>query len=189
MRPTRLAFIALLSLAVTLALAGPAWATGDSPAVRTVAPDTAAVGVTVGLRGSGFVPGWGRDVVVLHRAGGRAIFLRAGRATLTRIELTLPACRVLPFLDWRNHAPRSTPFSVSVLTRRLSARPAARALTILPGAPENAAGISPGTSQCLFDGQYNLAPDLSGASDLLHDIRPEAHPSPSDSILTPEHMN
>jgi len=88
---------------------------------------------------------------------------------------------VLPFLDWRNHAPQSTPFSVSVLARRLSARPAARALTILPGAPENATGIRPGTSQCLFDGQSNLAPDLSGASDLLQETE-RLHPDT-------QHMN
>jgi hypothetical protein len=131
--------------------------------VRTVAPATATVGATVVLEGRGFVPGTGRDVVVLHRAGGRTIFIRAGRATFTRIELALPACRVLPFLDWRSGAPRATRFSVRVLARRLSARPAARALTILPGAPGNAAGIRPGTSQCLIDGQHNPALDLSGA--------------------------
>jgi hypothetical protein len=152
---TRLASISLAPFALTLPLAGTASAPAGAPRLATLGSSAVTVGQTITLKGHGFVPGRRRDVVILQRPGARSIFIRADRATTTRVTVTLPACRVLPFLDWHDGAPRPTRFRVSVLGRRLSAAPAARSLTVLPGPPADAFGVRPGTSQCLFD----LAPN------------------------------
>ncbi len=158
---TRLASVALLPFALTLPLASAATAPRDAPRLETLGSTAVSVGQTITLTGHGFVRGKGRDVVILQRPGARSIFIRADHATSTRVKLTLPACRVLPFLDWRAGAPRATRFRVSVLGRRLSAVPANQVLTVLPGPSEDAVGVRPGTSQCLFDLSPNPAFNLS----------------------------
>jgi hypothetical protein len=161
---TRLASVALLPFALTLPLAGTASAPPGAPRLAALGSDAVTVGQTITLNGRGFVPGKRRDVVVLQRPGARSIFIRTDRATTRRLTVTLQACRVLPFLDWRDGAPHPTRFHVSVLGRRLSAAPAAQALTVLPGPPGDAFGIRPGTSQCLLDLMPNPALVLGGSA-------------------------
>jgi hypothetical protein len=152
---TRLASVALLPFGLTLPFAATAAAPNGAPRLDGLGSTAVTVGQTITLTGHGFVRGKGRDVVVLQRPGGRSIFIRADRATSTRVRLTLPACRVMPFLDWRAGVPQPTRFRVSVLGRRLSPVPANQVLTVLPGPAEGAVGVRPGTSQCLLD----LAPN------------------------------
>lgn len=159
---TRLASVALFPLALTVPLAGMASAPPGAPHLAALGAHDVGVGQAITLRGHGFVPGHRRDVLVLQRREARAIFVRADRATATRVTVTLPACRVLPFLAWRDGAPQPTRFRVSVLGRRLSAAPAARWLTVRPGPPGDALGVRPGTSQCLFDLSPNPALVLGG---------------------------
>ena len=148
---TRFASVALLPFALTLPLASTATAPRDAPRLGALGSTAATVGQTITLTGHGFVRGKGRDVVILQRPGARSIFIRADRATRTRVKLTLPPCRVLPFLDWRAGVPQATRYRVSVLGRRLSALPADQVLTVLPGPLADAAGVRPGTTECLFD--------------------------------------
>jgi hypothetical protein len=159
---TRLASVALPVL-LALPLAGAASVPRDAPHVRTVAPTAITLGQRVSLTGRGFVPGRGRDTVVLLRPGSRSVFIRADRASANRVVATIPACRVLPFLQWRAGRPHTTRFMVSVLGRRLSPTPAIHALTVR--APtDNAPGVRPGTSQCLFDLLPNPELDLLGGT-------------------------
>jgi hypothetical protein len=161
MWPTRLASVALLPFALALPLAGTAPPPPGAPRLAMLGSNTVTLGQTITLKGRGFVPGKRRDVVILQRRGARSIFVRADRATATRVTVTLPACRVLPFLDWRGGAPQPTRFHVSVLGRRLSPTPAAQALTVAPGPPGDALGVRPGTSQCRFDLAPNPAQSLT----------------------------
>lgn len=154
---TRLASVALLPFALTLALASTATAPRGAPRLDGLGSTAVSVGQTIMLTGHGFVRGKGRDVVVLQRPGGRSIFIRADRATSTQVRLTLPACRVLPFLDWRAGVPQPTRFRVSVLGRRLSPVPADEVLIVLPGPAADFVGVRPGTSQCLLDLSPNPA--------------------------------
>jgi hypothetical protein len=158
---TRLASVALLPFALTLPLVATATTPRGAPRLGGLGSTTVSVGQTITLTGHGFVRGKGRDVVVLQRPGGRSIFIRADRATSTRVKVTLPACRVLPFLDWRGGAPQPTRFRVSVLGRRLSPVPADQVLTVLPGPAADAVGVRPGTSQCLLDLSANPALSLT----------------------------
>ena len=158
---TRLASVALLPFALAFSLASTATAPHGAPSLDALASTSVSVGQTITLTGHGFVRGKGRDVVVLQRPGARSIFIRADRATSTRVRLTLSACRVLPFLDWRAGAPQRTRFRVSVLGRRLSRAPAGQVLTVSPGPAADAVGVSPGTSQCLLDLSPNPALGLS----------------------------
>lgn len=160
---TRVASVAFLPLALTLPFAGAASVPAGAPRLARLGANAVTVGQTITLKGRGFVPGKRRDVVVLQRRGARTIFIRADRATATRVVVTLSACRVLPFLDWRDGAPQPTRFRVSVLGRRLSAAPAAQVLTVLPGPPGDALGVRPGTSQCLIDLSPNPALSLDGS--------------------------
>jgi hypothetical protein len=160
---TRLASVALPVL-LALALAGGASVPRGAPRVRTVVPTAITLGQRVTLTGRGFVPGRGRDTVVLMRPGSRSVFIRADRASATRVVATITACRVLPFLRWRAGRPHATRFLVSVLGRRLSATPAAHALTVRPAPTDNAPGVRPGTSQCLFDLLPNPELDLLGGT-------------------------
>src|SRR5258707_435520 len=109
---TRLASVALLPFALTLPLVATATTPRGAPRLGRLGSTTVSVGQTITLTGHGFVRGKGRDVAVLQRPGGRSIFIRADRATSTRLKVTLPACRVLPFLDWRGGAPPPTRFRV-----------------------------------------------------------------------------
>ena len=161
---TRLASVALVPFALTLPLAAPASAPSGAPRLAPLGSTGVTVGQAITLKGRGFVPGRGRDVVILQRPGARSIFVRADRATTTRVTVTLPSCRVLPFLDWRDGAPQPTRFRVSVLGHRLSALPAAQSLTVLPGPPADALGVRPGTSLCLLDLAPNPALALGAAA-------------------------
>jgi hypothetical protein len=160
---TRLASV-VLPVALVLPLAGTASVPHGAPRLHTVVPTAVTLGQRITLTGRGFVPGRGRDTVILLRPGSRSVFIRADRATATRVEATIPACRVLPFLQWRAGAPHATRFGVSVLGRRLSATPAAQALTVRPAPNDTAPGVRPGTSQCLFDLLPNPALDLLGTA-------------------------
>ena len=60
------------------------------PRITSVAPMKLGVGDVLTIRGANFRAGTGRNSVIFKRDGGRAIFVKAGAATRTRIKVRVP---------------------------------------------------------------------------------------------------
>jgi len=135
----------LLPIAVCLPVALPAGATAAKPSypsVAKVSPMKLGVGDTLTLRGKRFRPGNGRNTVVFKRDGGRAVFVKAGKATRSRLSVKIPA-KMLASLGQRSGRPVATRFRVRVLAGRFGRRytaikaspvigPAARSTPVKP---------------------------------------------------------
>ncbi len=92
------------------------------PVITRVKPLRLEVGGTLTIVGRHFLPGRGRNTVVFFREGAPAIFLRAGRATKTRIKVKLTS-KLGKYLIGRNNGERGpTRFRLRVLTTRFGAR-------------------------------------------------------------------
>lgn len=91
------------------------------PSITEVAPMELGVGDTLTLRGKGFRAGKGRNTVVFQRTGGRAIFVKAGKATKTAISVTIPP-KMLSALGQKSGKPVATRFRIRVLAGRLGRR-------------------------------------------------------------------
>ncbi len=120
---TRLPRLAL-ALAVCLPAALPAGAaavTPSYPSITKVAPLKLGVGDTLTVRGTGFRSGRGRNTVVFKREGGRAVFVKAGRATRTRISVTIPP-KMLSALGQKSGRPVATRFRLRILAGRFGRR-------------------------------------------------------------------
>jgi hypothetical protein len=72
-----------------LAPAAPADA-AKYPTITNIAPMQVAVGDTVVISGRNFISGANRTTVVFKRDGKQAVFVRAPRATKTKLTLTVP---------------------------------------------------------------------------------------------------
>jgi hypothetical protein len=115
--------LAISSVVCAAALAAPAAASArvvSLPKISSVSPLRAAIGQRLVLRGSGFLAGTGRNVVVFQRRGGRAVFVRSGRANHHSVSVVLSS-KLRPFLTLRNGAPVATRFSLNVLAHRFGA--------------------------------------------------------------------
>lgn len=92
------------------------------PAITSVKPLRLAIGDTLTIVGRNFLPGKGRNTVVFFRDGAPAVFLRAGKATRTRMKVTLTS-KLGRWLTARNNGDRApTRFRLRVLARRFGAR-------------------------------------------------------------------
>ena len=111
----------LLALVAGLGLAGTASASAAPttyPSIAKVAPLTLGVGDAMTVTGKSFRRGTGRNTVVFKRTGGRAVFVRAGRATPTRLSVKIPA-KLLTSLNRKAGKPVPTRFRIRVLSARL----------------------------------------------------------------------
>ncbi len=120
---TRLSRVLLL-LAVFPVLALPAGAAAarpSYPSITKVSPMKLGVGDTLTLRGKSFRSGTGRNTVVFKRDGGRAVFVKAGKATRTTIRVRIPA-KMLASLSQKAGRPVATRFRVRVLAGRFGRR-------------------------------------------------------------------
>jgi hypothetical protein len=91
------------------------------PVITAVRPLRLAIGDTLTITGRNFLPGRGRNTVVFFRDGAPAIFLSAGRATKTRMTVTLTS-KLGRWLVARNTGDRApTRFRLRVLARRFGA--------------------------------------------------------------------
>jgi hypothetical protein len=91
------------------------------PVIKRVKPLRLELGGTLTIIGRHFLPGKGRNTVVFFREGAPAIFLRAGRATKTRIKVKLTS-KLGKYLIGRNNGERGpTRFRLRVLTTRFGA--------------------------------------------------------------------
>ncbi len=163
-RLPRLALVLALCVPAALPATGTA-AVPSYPSVTKVSPLKLGVGDTLTVRGKGFRAGHGRTTVVLKRAGGRAVFLKADTATKTRVSVVLPG-KLLTSLVQKGGKPATTRFRVRVLTGRLG-----KAYTSVKGSP--LIGPKPLASKvaandCDGDGVSN-AKDLDDDNDLLRD--------------------
>ncbi len=175
--------VALCALACLAALpvAGASAATKKSklPKISSVAPMKLGVGDMLTIRGTNFRPGTRRNSVVFKRAGSRAVFVKAGQATRTRIKVRVPASltQYLPQLAGKPSAAR---FRLRVLAARFSRgyTPAGKSPTIGPAnasTPGAGPGINPVTPppsldppDCDGDGTPD-ATDGDDDNDLLSD--------------------
>ena len=90
--------------------------------ITRVTPLRLTVGGTLTIVGRNFLPGRGRNTVVFFREGAPVVFLKAGRATKTRIKVKLTS-KLGGVLIGRNNGERGpTRFRLRVLSRRFGAR-------------------------------------------------------------------
>jgi len=154
-------------LAVLLALAFCAPAASALPAppsVTGVAPLKPAIGDTLTISGSNFVPGSGMNVVAFQRSGLRAVFIPAGRATTGKLTVRIPA-RLVPFFRTLAGKPVATRFRLRVLSRRFARVPTAvsDSPVISPDGPlgtSPVAGCAPSKTSATADADGDGLPDM-----------------------------
>jgi hypothetical protein len=116
---------ALLIVALAAVLAVPASAsaatTSAPPTIRTVKPLELNVGEKITLTGTGFIAGANKNTVVFKRDGKPALFVKAAKATATRLVVDVPV-KLAPFLGSRGGVKVATRFRLRVLSRRFGAR-------------------------------------------------------------------
>jgi hypothetical protein len=119
--PKRVLFILLCVLACGVvflpASASTAPVPRNAPVVTGISPARLGLGDILVIRGRNFIPGNNRNTVVFQRDRARAVFVKADRATRTRITLRIPA-KLQPYLTRRNGQPQPTRFRLRVLARR-----------------------------------------------------------------------
>lgn len=116
--------------------------TAPLPVIRSVAPLRLRIGSTLTIVGRNFLPGRGRNTVVFLRDGAPAVFLKAGRATKTRIKVKLTS-KLGDVLIGRNNGEKgATRFRLRVLARRFGARftPKKLSPTVLPAQDDGHGG-------------------------------------------------
>ena len=86
-----LAALVLCLVAVPAASALAARKGAASPVISSIGPASVSVGETLTIRGRNFLAGAKRNTVIFKRDGARAISVKAGRSTRTRIEVVVPA--------------------------------------------------------------------------------------------------
>ncbi len=122
---TRLSRLALaLALAVCLPAALPSGAAAAKPkypSITKVSPMQLGLGDTLTVRGKNFRSGKGRNTVVFKRDGGRAVFVKAGKATKTQLSVIVPAT-MLSALSRKSGKSVATRFRVHVLAGRFGRR-------------------------------------------------------------------
>lgn len=117
-RYTTHAFLGAVACLLLIALTASAPArTATFPSIKSVTPKTLGIGDTMTISGRGFRKGSNRNTVVFKRDGARAVFVKAPRASTTRISVVVPA-KLLPFMVQRRGAPQRTRFRVRVLASR-----------------------------------------------------------------------
>lgn len=150
------------------------------PVIRSVKPLRLAIGDTLTIVGRNFLPGRGRNTVVFFRDGAPAVFLRAGRATKTRMTVKLTS-KLGRWLLARNTGARApTRFRLRVLARRFGARftPQKLSPVVLPETSRDGSGAN------CTSGSASAAPgadaDRDGLDNAL-ELRIKTDPCTADS--------
>ncbi|HVE67559.1 MAG TPA: hypothetical protein VNB64_03155 [Solirubrobacteraceae bacterium] len=153
---------ALLLLPATALAARP-----KAPVVTSIAPKKLGVGDVLTIRGRHFVAGRFKNTVVFQRARSRAVFLRADRATTTKIRIRITS-KLQPFLAQRAGQPEHTRFKIRVLARRFGIAFTTRRLSPLIGPPTGQVPVPAASPDCDRDGVSN-AVETDDDNDLLTD--------------------
>jgi hypothetical protein len=101
------------------------------PVIERVKPLRLTIGEKLTIVGRHFIPGAGRNTVVFLRDGAPAVFLRAGRATRTRMTVRLTSKLGRHLIGLNNGEKGATRFRLRVLARRFGARFTPRRLSPL----------------------------------------------------------
>lgn len=132
--PVRLFPSAILAALAAAIAPGVASASVAAPRITSLRPARLAIGQRLVINGRGFLAGRGKNLVIFQRSGVRAVFVKADSASTTRVVVTLPAYKLLPFLRSRQGQAQPTSFTVRVLARLLS--PASRTkVSVTPATP------------------------------------------------------
>ncbi|HEX8105264.1 MAG TPA: hypothetical protein VF533_21775 [Solirubrobacteraceae bacterium] len=148
----RAAMTAALGAAMLAPVASPASAAKHAkrsklPVVTSVAPMQSAVGDTLTVRGRNFRRGRDRNTVIFQRAGGKAVFVKAGLATRKMLKVAL-ADKLQKQLLRRGGEPVPTVFRIRVLAARFGKRftldAGSPTIGPKPAAPVAAPTVAPG---------------------------------------------
>jgi hypothetical protein len=140
------------------------------PTVSKVSPLKVGIGDKLVIKGKGYKSGKGKGFVVFRRDGGKALFVKADKATTTQITVTVPAKLLTYFLQSKG-APKATRFRLRVMATRL-----AEHYTKTSASPliSPVAGTAVGDkSDCDGDGVLN-AKDTDDDNDLISDAQEAA---------------
>jgi hypothetical protein len=135
------------------------------PTISRVTPLKLAIGAKLTILGRNFVPGRRRDTVVFLRGGAPAVFLKADRATRTKIVVTLTS-KLARILRLRNDGTKApTRLYVNVLARRFGERftSTRRSPIVLPPAGARTPPPPPAPTACSAQTAHaNPAADADG---------------------------
>jgi hypothetical protein len=134
------------------------------PSVSKVSPLKAGIGDTLVLKGKSFRSGKGKNYVIFKRKGGRALFVKAGKATTTQVTVVIPA-KLLSFFRQAAGVAQPTRFQLRVMASRLAKGYTKTAMSPLIS-PTSSTNGTPG--DCDGDGVPN-AKDTDDDNDLLSD--------------------
>jgi hypothetical protein len=136
------ALCALACLAAQPATGASAATKSKLPKISSVAPMSLGVGDVLTIRGTNFRPGARRNAVVFKRNGSRAVFVKAGTATRTRLNVRVPTS-LIQYLPQAGGKPTAARFRLRVLAARFSRgyTPAGKSPTIGP-----ASVVAPGSN-------------------------------------------
>ena len=138
---------AVACLVVLPATSASAASKSKLPRITSVAPMKLGVGDVLTIRGTNFRPGNARNSVIFKRDGARAVFVKAGKATRTRIQVRVPAS-LAGYLPTINGKPAAARFRLRVLAANFSRAytALAKSPTIAPANVPAAAGTKPGSA-------------------------------------------
>jgi hypothetical protein len=159
------AFLCAVACLLLTALAASAPAKKVSyPTVRSVTPKKLGIGDTMTVSGSHFRKGKNRNTIVFKRDGARAVFIKAPKATTTRMTVVVPA-KLLPFMVQRAGAPQPTRFRIRVLASRFG-----KAFTSVKASPMiGPRAVALGSAEDCDGDQIPNATDSDDDNDLLSD--------------------
>lgn len=156
-----LAFFACLLAAAPAALAAKA----KYPSISKISPMKAGVGDSLTITGKNFRSGKGKNFVVFQRLGGRAVFVKSGKATSKKLTVTIPA-KLLSALTQKSGKPVGTRFRVRISAARLGLRFTAAKSSPVIGPTTVTSKVN--ANDCDGDGVTN-AKDSDDDGDLLSD--------------------
>jgi hypothetical protein len=140
------------------------------PTVSKVSPLRVGIGDKLVIKGKSYKSGKGKNFVVFKRDGGRALFVKADKATTTQITVTVPA-KLLTFFTQKAGAPVATRFRLRVMATKLAKTYTKNAQSPLISP---VAGAATGTAaDCDGDGVIN-GKDGDDDNDLLSDAEEAA---------------
>jgi hypothetical protein len=134
------------------------------PTISKVSPLKAGIGDKLVLKGTAYRSGKSKNYVVFKRDGGRALFVKADKATTKQITVTIPA-KLLTFLKQASGSPVPTRFHLRVMSTRLGKAYTKNSMSPLISATSTASGPA---NDCDADGVPN-GTDTDDDNDLLSD--------------------
>jgi hypothetical protein len=153
------------------------------PTIKRVKPMRVRIGERLTIIGTNFIPGRRRDTVVFLREGAPAVFLKAQRATRTRLTVLLTS-KLGRYLIGKNNGEKGpTRFRLRVLARRFGARFTPRRLSpvVLPAKTPSNGGpgaTSPPAPACSLQ-TAAAAPDADTDGDgLTNGLELQIHTDP-----------